>query len=94
MSYQVANTSDKAICFTMTDIHGNKEDISLYPNNKRTLDRSSMAHVDFHAPVDFTFRQKHKGMIMTKTKKEFKEKVLSVDLPTEFVLLKIKKVYI
>lgn len=104
-NYQVKNTSDKAIAFTLVrKVKNNdketivKEDVSLYPGDLKEIPRLAGAHIDFHAPVDFTFRQKkavsEKFTFVTKTVKEIQEKVTAADLPAHFTLLKVKKVHV
>lgn len=101
-NYQLRNTSDKAIRLTVTrktnDIAPAIEDISLYPGETRDISKLAGAHVYFHSPVDFTFRQKkaisEKFTFVTKTVKETKEYVNAIDLPAHFTLLKIKKVHL
>ena len=104
-NYQIQNRSDKAIGFTLvrkvkTDNGENtvKEDVSLYPGELREMAKMAGAHLDFHAPVDFTFRKKKavsdKFTFVNKTVKDVKEKVTAVDLPAHFTLLKIKKVHV
>lgn len=99
-NYQVQNTSDKAIEFTLVRKVDNKvikEDISLYPSDIREIPKMAGAHLDFKVPVDFTFRQKkaisEKFTFINKTVKETKERVTAVDLPPHFTLLKIKRVH-
>lgn len=101
-NYQLKNSSNKAIGLTVVRKSNEesitKEDISLYPGEVREISKLAGAHVDFHAPVDFTFRQKkavsEKFTFVTKTMKEVKEKVTAVDLPAHFMILKIKKVHV
>jgi len=103
--YQIQNRSDKAIGFTLvrkvkTDDGDKviKEDVALYPGELREMAKLAGAHIDFHVPVDFTFRQKkavsEKFTFINKTMKDIEEKVTAVDLPPHFTLLKIKKVHV
>lgn len=98
--FELKNTSDKAVLITLTrkvkdgDIEKEiKEDISLYPGDKKVNVKLAGSHIDFASPVDFTFRQKAKALIGTKTKKERVNKVRGADLPGHFVLLKVKNVH-
>lgn len=103
-SYQLKNSTDKAIGFTLVRKDSKngkesviKEDMSLYPGQMLDMPKFGGAHIDFHAPVDFTFRQKkaisEKFTFISKTVKETKENVTAVDLPVHFSILKIKKVH-
>jgi hypothetical protein len=104
-NYQLKNSSNKAIGLTLVRNTGTggvqsimKEDISLYPGEIRNVCKLAGAHVDFHAPVDFTFRQRkaisEKFTFVTKMVKEIRTKVTAVDLPAHFVTLKIKNVHV
>lgn len=104
-SYQLKNSTDKAVGFTLVRKDSKngkeltiKEDLSLYPGQVIEMPKLGGSHIDFHVPVDFTFRQKkaisEKFTFISKTVKEVKENVTAVDLPVHFSILKIKKVHV
>lgn len=101
MSFQLKNTADAGICITCTKMNDSgsstKEDILLYPGDALTMPTLAGSHLNFATPVDITFRQKkaiaEKLSFVTKTVKEVQKDVISLDMPSTFVMLKIKKVY-
>lgn len=105
VNYQVKNSCDKAIKFTMirkikNERHEDvqiKEDIIILPKSVRELTKLSGATIIFTCPVDITFRQKKaltdKLSLITRTVKESLDMVTSAQLPSIFTILKIKKIY-
>lgn len=104
-NYQIKNSSEKAIKFTVirkakndTDVEQYlKEDIILHPKEQREMSKLAGARVEFAAPVDFTFRQKkaifEKIGLISKVVKEEKKNVKAAELPPLFTILKIKHVH-
>lgn len=93
-SYRIKNTSDVAIKFTIINKDNKQEDHIMYPGEEREMEKLCDSSISFAEPVNISFRQKKaiskKFKLGTKIVKEMKEGVKGLDIPDDFVLLKIK----
>lgn len=92
---RIKNTSDVAVKFTIIK-DKKKEDHILYPGEEREMEKLCGSSISFVDPVNISFRQKkpvsEKFKLGSKVVKEMKEAVKGLDIPDNFVLLKVKDI--
>jgi hypothetical protein len=92
-NYCIKNTFDKPIKITINK-DGKKEDLILLPKEERVMPKLAGAKVEFEEPVNISFRHKEpvskRFKLGTKVVKDMQEGVVALNIPDEFVLLKIK----
>lgn len=91
MSFQITNTSGKAISLRIKKPGKDEyEDLILLPGILVSIPSLGNSHIEFGCAVDISFREKIKRVIGNGIKKTVYKNVQSLDLPNEFLLLKIK----
>lgn len=90
--FKITNTSGKAISLRIQkEENGAWEDLILLPGILLEMPRLANTHVAFGCAVDISFREKSKKALFNGIKKTVFKNVKSLDLPDDFVLLKIKE---
>ncbi len=90
--FKITNTSGKAISLRVQkpgkDVW---EELILLPGIMMEIPGLAGAHVSFGCAVDISFREQVKKLVGSGVKKTMYKGVQSLDLPSDFVLLKIKE---
>lgn len=92
---QIKNTSSSAIKFTLRK-EASEEEHLLLSGQVLQMDKLAGSYIEFFTLVDISFRQKKQvinGLNINKVVKDTKTKVKSLELPAEFIELKVKNVH-